>query len=477
MSSPPKVVVVGAGISGLATAYSLKKSGAQVTLLEANSWAGGPIESEEIDGFLVENGPHTLLLRSQAVSDLLDEVGLLARAVDAKEVASTRYVLKEGEPIALPGGPQDLLSTSILSTQAKLRLLAEPFFPRFDEEGIDETLASFVTRRLGEEVLDYLVDPFVGGIWAGNPDQLSARYSFPLLKNWEDDGGSLFLGALKKKLGTPSFFKRTDSNGESQRATPSRLLSFPGGMGDLAGAFQKELKEELLLSSPVRKLRKDEDSWRVFYQQGKRRRGIQADAVVLTLPPSELAKVEWEMDSPPVEKVKELSTMAYAPCNLVQFGFRRADVEHPLDGLGLLIPRVEYRNLLGVLFVSSMFPQRAPENTVLLSCFVGGSRQPHLAALEDEEMIEGALLDLEEILGVRGAPVFQRIKRWNRAIPQYEVGHHYYVQRMESLESEQRGLFFAGNFHDSIGLPALLEASLAHGQRISSYLKNLGRTK
>lgn len=466
-SSSKSVAVLGAGISGLATAYALKKRGLRVTLFEARDRVGGPVESVQQDGYLLENGPHTLLLRSPRVRDLLDEIGVLKRAIDADVTASRRYILKDGSPRELPGGPRDLLRTEALSRPALLRLLAEPLIRRFDDEEIDETLAAFVERRLGKEVLDYLVDPFVAGIWAGNPDQLSARHAFPLLKSFEDEAGSIILGGLKSQF---SRLKATRANPDASPSMQRRLLSFQGGMGDLVQAFANHLTDEIRLSSPVLKIRRDDDSWRVIFGRGKGRRGESFDALVSTLPTHRLPHVTWETGDDTAQIIDELSTMAYAPCNLVQLGFDRQDINDPLEGLGLLIPRVEYFDLLGILYVSSMFPGRAPEGKVLLSCFIGGARQPHLASLDDHETLHRTLHVVRRILGIHTDPEFHRIKRWHQAIPQYEVGHDYYRLRIDALEARHAGLFFAGNFSDSIGLPALLEASLKHDQRIATYL-------
>src|SRR5690554_4095975 len=197
------IAVLGAGISGLSIAYALEQAGLRVTVFEANDRVGGPLRSSMVDGYLVEHGPHTLFQRHASLATLLSELGLDDQIVDARDNASRRYVVRYGRPLPLPQSPAEFLSTELLSPAAKLRLLAEPFVSKFDRPAVDETLANFVRRRLGSEALDYLLDPFVGGTYAGDPRQMSARHTFPILKELEDEAGSLVLGGIKRKFATP----------------------------------------------------------------------------------------------------------------------------------------------------------------------------------------------------------------------------------------------------------------------------------
>ena len=454
-SKPLKIAVVGAGISGLSTAFAMKSAGHNVAIFESGDRAGGPIASTEKEGYRLEEGPHTLLVRTRAVAKVLEELDLTDRIVEAYEAASRRYVVKNGRPTALPSSPAEALTTPLLSPAARLRALIEPLVGRFDDPHIDETLAHFVTRRLGPEVLDYLVDPFVGGIWAGDPRLLSAKHAFPTLVEWEESAGSIVVGAIKKML-----------NSRGEEKTPRRLLSFDKGLGTLIEAFTDRLESELRVNTPVRKLRRDDDGWRVIYQLGKARRGETFDAVFLTIPAHALPDLEWENATPPANSMEELSTLPYAPCNLVHLGFLREDVQHPLDGLGVLIPRVENFHILGSLFISTMFPDRAPEGHVQLATFIGGTRQPQHTEADDQTLIEMACLDLGRLLGIDADPQFASITRYERAIPQFEVGHDVYRNHMSDIEAHLPGIFLAGNYHDGISVPDLLEAGQHHASRL-----------
>ncbi len=459
---PSKIAIAGAGISGLATAYALKQRGHDVVVYEAQKRAGGPVHTIERDGYLVETGPHTLLVRHRAVAELLRELGLDPMIVEADSTASKRFVVSDGAPIALPMSPTEFATTSLLSPAGRLRILAEPFVGRFDKEGVDEPLAHFIRRRLGAEALDYLVDPFVGGIWAGDPRRLSARHTFGTLTEFEESAGSIALGAIKKRL----------LDGPDEATTISRrLISFKGGMKTLIDALTDHLGEALRLDSPVRKLRRDDDEWRVIFERGRARRGESFDAVVLTLPTQALADLEWENAATPPGAMDELCRVNHAPCCVVSLGFDRHDVGHPLDGFGVLVPRVEQFHILGALFVSSMFDGRAPEGRVNLSAFVGGARQPELFDHDDEAILDLACRDLGELLDIDGPPHFTHITRWKRAIPQYEVGHQVVLDRIEELETHLPDIYFAGNYRDGISIPDLLQSGQRHAQAIDETLR------
>ncbi len=456
-----RIAICGAGIAGLTLAYQLRKAGHEVTLFEARDRPGGVIDTFERDGYQLESGPNTLLVRHREVQELIDELGLADQVVQASEAASTRYVVRDGKPRALPSSPKEALTTPLLSPAARLRVLLEPLIGRFHDDEIDETLAGFVERRLGPEVLAYLVDPFVGGIFAGNPANLSARHTFPTLVEFEESAGSIALGAIKLML---QGRKKEDEKVER------RLISFQKGMGTLVDALAAELGDHLRLSTPVRKLRRDDDEWRVIFDYGKTRRGQSFDAVVLATPAHILPTLEWENAAPPAPIIEELAHLPYAPCSVVSLGFSRDQVAHPLDGFGMLIPKVENFHILGSLFVSSMFDGRAPKDQVLLTAFVGGARQPQLATEDEQTLIEMASLDLGRLLDITGQPTFSHVTRWRRAIPQYEVGHGIYLDHLERLERELPGIFFAGNYRDGVGVPDIIRQSTPNRRRIDNFL-------
>ncbi len=458
---PDRIAVIGAGISGLTTAYHLRHRGFTVQVFEANDQVGGPIATRSIDGYRIETGPHTLLVRHAAVERLIQDLGLGDEVTVANEEAKKRFVVRHGKPIALPMSPADFATTELLSPAARLRLLAEPFMPaNRPPDDIDETLASFIARRLGEEALAYLLDPFVGGIFAGNPYQLSAHHSFPTLVAFEKEHGSIALGALKERL------LGTSSDERVQR----RLISFQDGMAALVKSLAAQMEDDLHLSSTVREVRQLDEDWELIFDWEDSRRSERFDALVVTVPTHRLRSIDWSQTTLSSSLLREVATLPYAPCTVVSTGFDKTQLDHPLDGFGALVPAVENRHILGSLFVSTMFDGRAPQGKVNLTTFVGGARQPQLARRSDADILQLVRQDLGRLLGLRGEPEMTHITRWDKAIPQYEVGHQYYLDRFEALESATNGLFFAGNFKDGIGVPDLIVESEEKAHQIEEAL-------
>lgn len=457
------VAIIGAGIAGLTCALELIERGFSVCIYEAADRVGGPIHSVESDEYLVEQGPHTLLQRTRSLERFIDRLGLNDKRLEAAPVAKKRFVVRDGQPHALPSSAKEFATTPIFSPAAKLRLFAEPFVRRpknVPGQIQDESLASFVSRRLGPEVLNYGIDPFVAGTYAGDPRALSTRHAFPALHDLQNDHGSLFRGMAKKGFGP-----------KDPERTPHTLLSFRGGMKTLINALENRVADDLITGAEVTQIEQSNDNtWQVSYQKKSRKSVHTHDAVVFALPAHQLAKLNIIRASDgPIQQALDLNILHeiyYSPIALVSLGFRREDVEHPLDGLGMLVPRVENFHILGAMFNSSMFPDRAPEGHVNLTTFIGGARSPHLLEHDDETLIELARVDLHRLLKTRGLPTFVHVSRYEKAIPQYNVGYAKFLDHLTHLEAENPGLFFAGNYRDGIAVPALIDAGLKRAARI-----------
>ncbi len=444
MSSPSHIAVVGGGISGLAAAWRLRARGVAVTLFEASAQPGGMLRSVRRDGYLVDEGPNTLVARSQTVVDVIEALGLTGERLPASEAAVHRYVVRGGTPVPIPTSPLSLATTPLLSARAKLRLLAEPFVGRSPLE--DEPLADFVRRRLGPEVLDYAVNPFVAGVWAGDPESLSARWAFPTLHALEREHGSLARGLVHRLRHRPL----------TPRSSP-RPFSFRDGVQTLSDALARSLGDTVVLGAPVTALQRDANRWTVTARIGGSLRPDLFDGVVFAAPLHRLPSVEGGFAVPPV---------VYPPVSVLALGFRRSDVAHPLDGFGVLVPEREPFRLLGALFSSTLFPGRAPAGHVLLTCFLGGTRHPADAALPTDALTTLALADLRSLLGVRATPVFVHRAQWDRAIPQYDLGHHRVLTALADLEARHPGLAFAATAHRGISVGDALEAGLEAAGRL-----------
>jgi oxygen-dependent protoporphyrinogen oxidase len=444
MASPPglPIAVLGAGITGLSAAWHLRRAGAAVVVFEASDRVGGVIESIREDGWLRETGPNSVLEGPPELADAIAATGLESRRLYAGEAAKNRFVVRQGRLQPMPASPGSFLRTRLFSSRAKLRLATEIFRAR-GRRSAEESVAEFTVRRLGREFLDYAIDPFVGGVYAGDPGRLSVRHAFPKLLALEQEHGSLLRGAIAKR--------------NSRGGPAGRLFSFPDGLAELPLALARDLGAAVRLRAPVLALRRQEGEWAVVHEQGGETRTERFSAVICALPGDALARLRIE-GVPNAGGLSALLEIEHPPVATVFTGFRREDVTHPLDGFGLLAPQVEHRRILGTLFSSSLFPRRAPTGHVALTTFVGGSRQPALGGLDDPELLRLVQAELAALLGVRAAPVFARVRRHPRAIPQYTLGYDRFQAACAAAEASAPGFYIGGNCRDGVSLSACLAA-------------------
>lgn len=448
----PSIAVVGGGIAGLTAAYRLHRQGIDVTLFEAEDRIGGVIRSERVDGYLIEHGPNSIQARSSAIEALVDELELTPEVVEASPAAKQRYVVRAGRPVPLPSSPPAFLTTPLFSVGTKLGLLREPFVSPARPEA-EETVADFVRRRLGRELLDYAINPFVAGIFAGDPERLSLRHAFPRLHALEQQYGSLIRGQIQKSKEK----KRMVEPGPS-----GRMFSFREGLRRLPEALAAPLGEHLRTGCPVVALRRRADAWELTCRAGDASHTASFDAVVVTTPLHRLPEVSGLT---PADRAL-LEDVSYAPVRVIFQGYRRAAVEHPLDGFGMLVPAVETQlKILGTLFSSTLFPNRAPDGHVLLTTFVGGTRRPELAGSTEAEVHRTVGRDLGALLGIRQPPIFERQVFWPYAIPQYEVGYGAVMARLDEIETGLRGLILAGSFRQGISVSDTVASGEAAAQR------------
>jgi protoporphyrinogen/coproporphyrinogen III oxidase len=450
------VAIIGAGITGLTAAFYLKRKGVPVTVYEAGARAGGVIQSSRQNGFLAESGPNTLLETSPKISELVRDLNLEARRIYPNPDAKNRYVVRDKKPVAMPSSQPKFLTTRLFSARAKFALAREPFVPP-RRDGVEESVAEFVLRRLNQEFLDRAIDPLVAGIYAGDPYKLSVRHAFPKLLETEQKYGSLlkgqFFGAREQK-----------KTGEISRRD-AKMFSFDDGLQVLTDTLAAQIGDSLKLNSAVTKIVQMENGWKIFTATGE----ANFDAVIFCGTAPKLA--ELKIESQTSIDFSAFSEIRHPPVASVVLGFRRADVSHPLDGFGVLIPKIENFKILGTIFSSSLFPNRAPQNFVTLSSYVGGERQPEFASLPKDELVKLVCDDLRVLLGVRGEPVFAQHHFWPRAIPQANVGHGRFKKLLSETESKMTGLFFAGSFRDGISLGDSIVAGGNIAERAMEFLK------
>lgn len=442
MSDRLDAVVVGAGISGLAAAFTLARNGAKVAVLEAAGRVGGVVETRREGGFRFELGPNTVLDGDPAVGRILAESGLATERIIASPEAKRRYIWQGGRLVPLPAGPGGFLTTRLFPLGAKLRLLREPWIGR-PPAGAEESIARFVRRRLGQAFLDRAVGPFVSGVWAGDPERLSVRWAIPKIAALESEHGSLIRGALARRKGA---------------APRGGMISFPEGLEELPRRLAREVGDVRTGVACTRVARAG-DGFRVETAAG----ALASRRVVLAVPADAAARLLAEATN---GRSLALADVPYAAVAVVGLGFRRADVAHPLDGFGFLAPRQEGLRLLGCLFTSSLFPGRAPEGHVALAAFLGGRTDPEAVAKTDDRILAIVGHELRRALGVRDEPVAAVVRRWPRAIPQYELGHGRFVELVQGIEAELPGLAIAGNFTGGVSVPDCLARGIAAGERL-----------
>ena len=450
------VVVVGGGATGLACARVLARSSKKVALLEREARVGGNISTRRDGGWQTEIGPNTLIMKPPLYR-LCKEMNLLNEAQSAGPMAQKRFVAMDGAPVALPTHPLRALNNALIGREGWSQIVREPFVKK--SRDAEESLAGFVERRLGRRVLERMVDPFVSGVYAGDPHRLSAQAAMPRLVAIEQEYGSLIRGGLTRLW-------------QSRRTTPEmpaewrgKLVSFPGGLERLAERLGEEIEShggEIACQCEISALKKLDDGWEVTDRTGHVRR---ARELVLAVS----APVAIKLLSPLDEALTApLSEIAYPPVNAVALGFRREDVTHALDGFGVLIPSVERRRTLGALFSSTIFEGRAPNGHCLINAFIGGRRQPEAAEGSDAEQVQQVLYDLRDLLGIRGDPVWQQVNRWPRAIPQYELGHLKRIARLDQALARHEGLSLVGNWRDGIAVGDCLENGRLLGERLAA---------
>ncbi len=454
-----KIVVIGAGISGLATAYLLKQKGYDVTVIEKKNEVGGSIETSFENGFLFDRGPNSALETTPLIAKFVDELNLHDQLVYANKAGNRRYILRNNQLHALPMSPPAFLKTKLFSAKAKLRLFGEPFIGR-SKDGYYQSIAEFVTRRLGKEFLDYAINPFVAGVYAGNPESLSVKSAFPKLYALEEKYGGLIVGTFKS-------IKERKRRAEKSKQS-AKMLSFKDGMIVLPKAFAKSLGSKLLLQTEVTKIERNENQYLLTCLQNDQPVSFLTDVIISTVPAFTATEIFGGFD----EGLKKHLNDIYYPPVLVQYlAYKKEDVKQPLDGFGFLIPSKEKKSFLGAIWSSVIFPKRAKDEFAAFTLFIGGARDPEILSLDKELLFMKVRGEFENLMNITGEPIFSSYRFWSKAIPQYNIGYVEHENYIDQFENKFPGLILSGNYRGGISVGDCIKNSELVAEKAISLLK------
>jgi len=448
MQTTTHVAIVGGGISGLASAYFLERDAAEeqipltVTVIEKALVLGGKIATDRRDGFVIEGGPESFVTRKPWAWDLCQELGLGDRIAGTKD--GKNYILQDGRPEVVPMSPVSFIRSPLLTTGGKFRLLKEPFV-KARRDPSDETLGSFIRRRLGDEALENLVGPAVGSIYLSDADEMSVQVSFGRFAELEREHGSLVKGMFAMMRSRSGSGKDKD-----KQEKPPTFATLRTGLMELVESLADHIEGDILTGTGAGEIGYDPTGappYTVHLDNGET---LQADVVVLALPAYTMADLLAPYDEGLAE---QLRSVIYNSVTTVTLSFNETEIESPFDGFGVVMPAKETSELLAVEGMSVKFPHRAPDGQFVLRAFVGGHNES-LTALPDEELLALIRRELETIFGITATPTMHRIFRWPHANPQCNVGH---LSMMDGVE-EQLGeilpnLYLTGAALRGLGVP------------------------
>ncbi|HJP18462.1 MAG TPA: protoporphyrinogen oxidase [Nitrospinota bacterium] len=471
-----KIAVIGGGIAGLSAAYSLEKEAAdngvsiEIDLIEKQSRMGGNILTEQVDDFIVEGGPDCVFSEKPASLKLCEKLGLQEELLKTREEKKGTYVywnnklhdLPEGVILMIPTMIMPILLSSLISFPGKMRMALEPFIPKRTNPA-EESLSDFVTRRLGKELLNKIAEPLVAGIHAGNPETMSINASFPRFVDLEQKYGSLIRGMLSRRKEMLSMMK-------GRTAKYTMFMTLKKGLQELTDNIQSTLRNtNKLTDNQVVTVIKKNSGYEVSLKAG----GIKFyDSVIMATPSYITATLLRELDSRLADKLIEIP---YASTATVSLAYSASDLNHINNGFGFIVPGISNRKIMAATYTSNKFLYRAPDGSMLLRCFVGGPKNEDLVFLDDREMEQMIRNELKEIAGIESKPIFTKIYRWEKAMPQYVIGHIDRIKKIEELTAKHPGLYLTGSAFNGIGISDCISTSSKAAEEAISFLKKNDR--
>ena len=433
------VVIVGAGLTGLTLAFYLKKAGKKVALIEKSDRVGGAIQTVHEKDFVYEMGPNTGVIGSEGIVQLFDDLKGHCELITPNPAAKERWILKNGQWVALPSGLLSAIGTPLFTLKDKFRILGEPWRKKGTDP--DETLAQLVKRRMGNSFLDYAVDPFISGIYAGDPTKLITRFAMPKLYNLEHNYGSFIKGTIKK---------RKEPKTELQKKVSREVFSVKGGLQNLITALENNISKDAVFCGceQIKVSRINAGFMTVLNAKDGNQVSIESDKVVTTFGGEGIMDI---LSMVPYDLLKLVADTTYAKVVQVVVGYKHWNGKN-INAFGGLVPSVENRDILGILFPGALFSGRCPEQGALLSVFVGGMKKPHMITKSDEEIQQMVLNEIELTLQCGRKPDLIKVFRYPKAIPQYDITTKERYMAIATIEKEYKGLHLAGNIKGGIGM-------------------------
>lgn len=457
-----RIAILGAGISGLSIAHQLiKNENYDVTVYEQTSEPGGSMRTKKYGDHLVDFGPNSGLDTTPLIREMAEAVGLGDEMIYANQKANKRYILRDNKLHALPTSPIDFIRSSLFTLKGKLRLFAEPFIPRYREKG-PESIYDFVVRRLGKEFADYAIDPFVSGVYAGDPKQLCVKSAFPKVKALEDKYGGLikgmFLGAKERKKR-----KETSKN-------YAKMFSFVNGMQTFADALAKHLGDRVKYKCFIYSFVRAETGFKVLGSFDRREEfQKEYDIVISTIPAHLAAKILDDFDESLCE---DLLKIRYPKVKVLYVVFKKDQIKQPLDGFGFLIPGNESKRFLGAIWSSTIFPNRTPEDCAAFTLFIGGAKFYSTGNFTDQEFQKIVIAEFKEIMKIEGNFIFLKEMEWEKAIPQYELNYQELEEGFKYFEDVNKGIILAGNYRGGISIGDCVKNSEVVKEKVDNLVLN-----
>ena len=467
--SNKKIAVIGGGISGLAAAYSLeemaqrKGKSISITLFEKNNRIGGNILTERVGDFLIEGGPDCFLSEKPWAIQLCEWLGMGESLLRTNDEYRRTYIYWKGRLRELPEGIMlmiptrffPLLKSDLFSLAGKLRMGMELFIPK-RKSGGDESLSEFVRRRLGQEIVERVAEPLVAGVHAENPDAMSIKSRFPRFVQMEEEYGSLIKGMLAKR--------KIMLNSESGKPKWTMFMTLKNGLDELPLTIVKALKMTTIITNKEVSEINKVSGYKIYL---KNRDTIDADVVIFATPSYETGRLLRGLNSSISD---QLDTIPYVSTATISLAYKKDSILHPMNGFGFLVPRVENRRIMGASWVSRKFSYRTPDDSILIRCFIGGSRNEELVSLDDKDMLKMIKEELKDVMGISAEPILTRIYRWEKAMPQYIIGHDERVSRIEESILKYPDMFVTGSAYRGGGISECIKNAQLTAESVLKYL-------